>query len=591
MEARTERRIKSGKEYEHLFPKPTFRDISVKKSAGLEDTMSLIQRTVPKTLWHTEKIAKLLKGEDLYTICSNIWHFVYNHIQYKKDEDGIEQVRSPRRTWWERFIGVDCDCYSEFISSILSNLKIPHVLRVTKYPKRPPETPRWQHVYPIVPKDGNAGGDLENRDDYIVLDCVKDDFDGEQPFLERKDYSMQLDYLDGLDNTPEEEDEYLLEYDLDTVDAQELMGLYEDHEDLGFLKKLVKKVGSAVKKTVKAVGKVAKKVADKVGDGIRIINRFVNPVTILLRNGFLLAMKVNLMNVAGRLRYAYLSDAQAKAIGINPDNLKKIRSVKDRAETVYWQAGGKKANLKKAILKGKGNKDKKVQVSGLDGLNDEYMDIQEYHIINSDRDQLEGLGIVESTALAAATGAVAAISAALKQIKGLFSKGGSEEQAFQSETDNAGSEASIPTSIPSSEEDEEKLMAQLIMEDNETPAKAQTPTNATSSSKSTLPASSSRSTPAAPGTENQSTAMQTTNNTPQAEGFIQKTTTWVKENPGKSLLIAGAAAGGGYLLIKALKGGNNRPSGNGLSGLPSPKKKKKKRKNRSALKKIQSIKL
>jgi hypothetical protein len=51
-------------------------------------------------------------------------------------------------------------------------------------------------VYPIVLRNENA--DLNDRDDYIVIDCVKDNYDEEQPFLECKDYDMQLDYLDGI---------------------------------------------------------------------------------------------------------------------------------------------------------------------------------------------------------------------------------------------------------------------------------------------------------------------------------------------------------------------------------------------------------
>jgi hypothetical protein len=48
-----------------------------------------------------------------------------------------------------------------------------------------------------------------------------------------------------------------------------------------------------------------------------------------LRNGFLLAMKINLMNVAGRLRCAYLTDALAQWKGMNLSELNKVRSVKD----------------------------------------------------------------------------------------------------------------------------------------------------------------------------------------------------------------------------------------------------------------------
>lgn len=580
--------VRPGLEFDSMFPAPSGEDSSVKQNAGVEDTMQLIIRTVPQTLWHTEKIAKRLKGKDLYSTCRNIWNFVYQHIKYKRDKDGVEQVRSPRRTWWERKTGVDCDCYTEFISSILYNLGIPHVARITKYPKVSPEVPTWQHVYPVVPKSGNLN-DTNYRDGYIVLDCVKNAFDDEQPFYEKKDYKMRLDYLDGFDDE-EQEVEVTYEYEEDrdheyeTVEAQEIAALYGD---LGFLKKLVKKVGSAVKKTASKVGtavkKAAKVVADKAGDVIRVVNRFVNPVTILLRNGFLLIMKLNMFNIAGRLRYAYLSDAQATAMNMNLANLKKLRSIKDKAETVYWQAGGKKENLKKAILSGKGNKDKKVQLSGLFGIDDVYMDMDEYNIIHADPDNLQGLGEVASgTAIAAATSAAAAIAAALKQIKGLFNKGGSEEAAFQSETDNAGS-ADANMVIP---EDEEAL---TIMQDYNVPA---TTTNTNSSSLSpqpTVPTSLIARRSEDLDTSTPGASVPATKADQSTKGFLEKATTWVKDNPGKTLLAAGVVAAGGYLLVRASQSGKSKANGNGLSGLPGKRKTKKRKKARKSSKKIQSI--
>lgn len=561
MEAK-KRPLKSGKEYDHLFPSPSDQDITIKKSADVEDTMKLIQRTVPQTLWHTEKIARKLKGKTLDQTCSNIWHFVYGHIQYQRDKEGVEQVRSPRRTWWERKTGVDCDCYTEFISSILMNLRIPHKARITKYPKKEPEVPRWQHVYPIVLRNKNA--DMNDRDDYIVIDCVKDNYDEEQPFLECKDYDMQLDYLDGIEDEVQAEELTMNDVIYDSVDASEMADL---NGEIGSLKSLVKKVGAAVKKT-------AEKVTDTVGKGVRVINRFANPATVLLRNGFLLAMKVNLMNVAGRLRYAYLTDAQAKAMGINIDSLNKLRQVKDRAETVYWQAGGKKENLKKAILSGKGNKDKKVSLSGLFGLDDVYQDMEEYSIIHNNLDGTDGLGeVVTGTAIAAASGAVAAIAASLKQIKGLFSKGGAEEAAFQSESDNAGN-ANSPEAMLTQEE-------QIIQDEYDTSS-----ANLTTDPGTALPASTAviRRTDTGTETQTKSTAVQTTSN--GEEGFIQKTTTWVKANPGKSILIAGATVAGGIVLAKVL-GGNKK--GSEVSGIPA--KSKKKAKKHAKKKQVQTIKL
>ena len=86
MVADRKRRLKDGREFDHLFPPPGIKDTTIKKSANVEDTMKLIRTALPKTLWQTEKIAKVLKGRTLEETCSNIWHFVYQHIQYKRDE-------------------------------------------------------------------------------------------------------------------------------------------------------------------------------------------------------------------------------------------------------------------------------------------------------------------------------------------------------------------------------------------------------------------------------------------------------------------------------------------------------------------------
>lgn len=569
MVADRKRRLRDGREFDHLFPPPGEKDTTIKKSANVEDTMKLIRTALPKTLWQTEKIAKVLKGRTLEETCSNIWHFVYQHIQYKRDEEGVEQVRSPRRAWSDRKTGVDCDCYTVFILSILRSLDIDCLARITKYPKRYPEVPRWQHVYPIVPKPGHLEDYIDERDYYIVIDCVKDRFDDEQPYLECKDYDMRLDYLDGIEDEGQEEIQFI---EHENVDLSDLASVY-DEDEMG---NIFKKVGKAVKKTVKKVG-------DEVGKGIRFVNRYINPATLLLRNGFLLAMKINLMNVAGRLRYAYLTDSQAQAKGMNMSELKKLRSVKDRAETVYWQAGGKKENLKKAILHGKGNKDKKVPLSGLDGLDNVYADQDEYNIIYSD--DIEGLGeIASGTAIAAATSAVAAIAGALKQVKGLFYKGGGDEKSFQSETDNAGTATTAPATIPEDEDAfryEEspstysapvttapKQSLTTTIKTNEAtkiysaPAATSKPVLSNESASSGAMLVPSESTSASDAVQTQDGSERT--------GFLQKTTTWVKANPGKSLLVAGGIITGGVLLMRAMRGGSGT---NGLEGIP-PKKRK-----------------
>ena len=177
MQANQVRHIKSGHEFNGYFPIATGIDAVVATSAGLDQTIELIRRIVPETKSDTTGIAKRLKQNSLSATCKAIWDFVYHHIQYRRDKVGVEQVRRPSRSWADRQTGVDCDCYSVFISSILMNLGIPHSIRITKYNGRP----NFQHVYPIVPTGSR----------HITMDCVTDRFDHEVPFSDHRDYKMK----------------------------------------------------------------------------------------------------------------------------------------------------------------------------------------------------------------------------------------------------------------------------------------------------------------------------------------------------------------------------------------------------------------
>jgi len=584
MEALAGRRVRSGKEYDALFPLPNGKDDTIKKSADVNDTVNFIRKIVPLTLDDTKKIAALKKGRTPEETCRNYWQFVYRHIPYKRDKDGVEQVRRPARTWWDRNhadeegkVGVDCDCYTVFLSSMLTNAGIPHKYRITKYPKRPPEIPAWQHIYIVVPRDGKPNRALKARSDYIVMDCVKNAYDDEQPYLEAKDYNMRLDYLNGIDG----EEEYQVPKE---TDVQDLAAIY-DEEDLG-------KLGQWLKKAEKNIGNEA-------GKAFRTFNKIADPATILLRNGVLLSMKENFFNVAKRLRYAYLTDAQAVQLGINTEALKVLRKVKDKLETIYWQAGGKKQNLQKAVLTGKGNKDKKVQLAGLFGVEDEYADQDEYNIIHSTTNGLEGLGVLPAAAIAAATSAMAAISKVLGQVKGLFKSGSSDEKSMSSETPDASDDSSTDSSADTTD----------------TSTTTTTDTNAATTTsvaaRTAVPAQyRKRSVPTAPVSQSQSdtSAQEDTGDAQDAGNSdgqkTQDTTTskgpmaWAKANPLPATLIVAGALTGGYLLIKNLHHGNTttnpyqyQPRAMPLNGTKERRARKKKKKAVKTTRKIKAIRI
>ena len=428
MEANRKRNIQSGERYTHLFPEAANSTSTIRKDANVYHTVAFIPKVVNETLDHTKKIAEQLKANTLNETCSNIWHFVYRHIAYKKDADGYEQIRSPARAWHDRFKGVDCDCYSVFISSILSNMEIPHTLRITKYNRD-----HFQHIYPIVPTDNG----------YITIDCVTDKYDYEVPFSEKKDYPMDLQYLNGFDGSSAEyaqpNDAYLLAGD----GMDELGKIIQQRFSSQKKQPIRTKSNTPMKRKTKQSGALSP--SNKKPKGFKkILNKVnkLNPATVMIRNGILASMKLNIKNVAGRLRWSYLSQEEAVKRGIDPVRFQKLVATRQRVENILYKSGGKPDNLRKAILNGKGNKDKAIHgLDGFDGMVEymnEYMPIEQLlgdDIHYSENiEGMNGLGQLGEpftlASLAAASGVIVGIVGMLKQVGDIFQKKSKASEDF-----------------------------------------------------------------------------------------------------------------------------------------------------------------
>lgn len=179
------RAIRAGREYDKYFSLSGVEgnEVSLMANGNVSDTITLMKKVVRETLAHTKKIAQVLQGNSRLETARNLYNFLYQHVQYTKDNPLREQLRTPLRTWADRKRGVDCDCYSIFISSVLTNLGIPHYFRVAGY-----NGGDYQHVYVVVP-DGNSK---------IIIDPVVDQFNSEHPYTSKKDFNMHVTMLNGF---------------------------------------------------------------------------------------------------------------------------------------------------------------------------------------------------------------------------------------------------------------------------------------------------------------------------------------------------------------------------------------------------------
>jgi hypothetical protein len=183
------RSIKSGSEYAKYFTTDVEgKEVVLLQDGDVHDTLSQMKSIVNKTLKQTKGISTKLKGDTREATARNVWNFLYTHVQYKKDHPLREQLRTPARTWKDRRAGVDCDCYSIFISSVLTNLGIPHSFRMAGYDGD------FQHVYVVVPKTSR----LSDRASYYAIDPVVNRFDYEPPFTKKHDQMARVTMLNGL---------------------------------------------------------------------------------------------------------------------------------------------------------------------------------------------------------------------------------------------------------------------------------------------------------------------------------------------------------------------------------------------------------
>lgn len=180
--AKSTRRISYGSEFNKYFEQAKGTITTIHPDASVYDTLTLMERIIKTTSNQTAAITKYLESisSSDQDFLKNLFKFLYSHIQYEQDTQGIEQLREPIRTWKDK--KADCDCFSIFISSVLHNYKggIKHSLRIIRMKGQ--ET--FHHVYIVVPK--NKNGKITDRSSYWVVDPVLDAFDQEAEYIVEK---------------------------------------------------------------------------------------------------------------------------------------------------------------------------------------------------------------------------------------------------------------------------------------------------------------------------------------------------------------------------------------------------------------------
>jgi hypothetical protein len=356
------RNLRSGAQFNHYFQAPEKDDRIIIKDGEVTDTVELMKKVVWKYLADTEQIAQRLKSPSVKETGKNIWDFLYHHIQYKLDQDGLEQLRRPSRSWFDRKSGIDCDCFAIFSSSILTNLQIPHSFRITKYDGND----YFQHVYVVIPYAGS----------YLIIDPVLSSFNFEEPYSTKLDIHMNLNGIDVavLSGVPGMTDHYedpFFKYLLETRAAahdnpQAYSAEFTQSLDIAIeywntserqhaLDMLARKELNGTLGTLSGENDFFNSLK-KVGRGAKNASRALlkyNPVSVLARTGFMLALKLNLRGMRKKLLWGYASLSQAKQAGIDANTHQRTQSALEKVKHIWTKTLlGKKETLKNIIVHG-----------------------------------------------------------------------------------------------------------------------------------------------------------------------------------------------------------------------------------------------
>ncbi len=126
--------------------------------------------------------APLLRGDNDYKTCVNIWNFIKNEIPYVADKSGLEKIRLPHQAIYDAYNiqnGGDCKSFALLSNDLCRELGINTLYRFIAQKRG---STKATHVYSVAIINGKE----------IILDAVYNRFNAEPYRTYKVDYRASL---------------------------------------------------------------------------------------------------------------------------------------------------------------------------------------------------------------------------------------------------------------------------------------------------------------------------------------------------------------------------------------------------------------
>lgn len=375
---------------------------------------------------------EFLRGDNEAATAANIWHYIRERIEYRRDADGDEDIKTARRTMSDGY--GDCDDGSVLAAAILYKLghapvsyiiaqsggDYSHIFTCSGDSPRAdhsqirgyaidfvPEIPGPNRIAPNITKvmalrylDGvtpaaHTPGTIRGLAGLAAVSSLTADL------MARRDELINL-YQSGIwdEDAARELRIVLAVIQMNgTPEQVQILPLMPYIQDITPAGVIAWKDGSPWEEIetylsgggLSGLGRIGKKKDPAApakpkdpGKFLQVVSKF-NPLTIAIREALKAVLALNLFRLASRMRWLFISPSDPAAKGVNPAFLARFQANRGKVEKAFELLGGDPAALKAAIDKG---------------------------AAKGARKDLKGLGVVETVTLAtASTGVIALVEA------------------------------------------------------------------------------------------------------------------------------------------------------------------------------------
>ncbi len=176
--------------YDHLIEHSPNKVLNL-QYGGFELTKANILQITKQYSYQVAALAKHLYSSNQTQACFNIWHFIKTNIKYSLDTASTEEIRTPSRSWLDRFTGIDCEDMAIFSAACLINMGYNPMFYIVNFNYKPDPG----HIYTVS--------------DNTVLDGVMNKFNTHPDFITK---TMKIYALNGVPLSGTSSDDAVFDY-------------------------------------------------------------------------------------------------------------------------------------------------------------------------------------------------------------------------------------------------------------------------------------------------------------------------------------------------------------------------------------------